>query len=800
MITPLLLVFVRNLKRHGVYKLLNVVGLATCMAVCLLILLLLQQEFSYDIYHKEANRIYRVLRYRVSSDAGNGYYSRGLEGPAGPAFLSEIPEVEAMTRFITRPMWAGISNRGFKVSGTIADDNFLTFFTFPTIHGRTVSQITPGTVYLTERLAKKLFGSIDVVGRSIRIEFKWLEGDFLIADVLRDPPSETSAELLFDLVVSRHASTSESISFNWENWRHSSQSFFIYTFIRLTSGTTPENLREKLDKLASRHWAKGVSNQERYDLLPLLRTHLYAKHDFKLSRAKFHPPFGDIYHCYALAFAGGFLLLIACINFVNLVTAHAEDRALEVGIHKVLGATRLHLAKQFLFAMFLMSTCSSILAMVLAQAAIPLLNGFFVTNLSLNFWSWIFCLIMAIVTGLCAGVYPALFLSNLHPSQALKKSRTISIGRSYLRQGLVITQFTIAVVLIIVTLIVQAQMYNIRTINLGFKKDGLVVIPLFREDQSLLDKFETIRARFLESPDVVGFTASAYPPGWENTRDVRKVNRPGMVDSITVHRLPVDHDFTNVYDISIREGRAFSPNERDRDKYLLFNQTASQRLGGLGIGDIVQVRNSDYTVIGIFEDFHNNTLYNPIGPLFLEYSVTYNYVTLDIQTENIQRTMDFLEDIWKAYLPNRSFEFQFLDEHLDLFYSKERRIQQVVTILSLLTIFVACFGLLGLIAHTVQVRNKEIAVRKVLGASVPQIVLLLVKDQAILVIIANVIAAPIAYIIAENWLDQFAYRIDLGLGLFLIGGFLSLIIALTTIITQTIRAAQANSVNALRSE
>lgn len=788
---------VRDLKRQGIYTLINVFGLAVGMAVCLLVLLFLQREFSYDGFHKDGANIYRMTRYRVPLHGGTPFYAKGLEGPAGPLLVAEIPEIEAITRVLTREMWGGTKEKGFDVRGAIADPNFLSFFTFPTVTGQAVSELKPGAVYVTARFAKKLFGTLDVVGQMIRMEYKWLNGDFYIADVLQDVPDVSTSDLSFDIVIHRDEITQRWVKDSWlVEWRDRTP--IIRTFARLMPGVAPENLRTKLDAFAKRHLGDRVARNDYYEFVPLGRVHLYGQRDYGWSLGPLDTPaLGDIYYCYAVGAVGGFLLFIACVNFVNLSTARAEDRALEVGVRKAVGATQGELVVQFLIETFTLTLLATGLSVGLALALIPYVNGLMGTSLVLNGWSWIFLGVMMVFAGLAAGVYPAFLLASFRPDQVLKSGRSVSSGRSVLRQGLVVGQFVIAVVMVIVTLVVQAQMQFVQAHDPGFRKQGLVVLPLYWQDRLLQKKSDVIRERFLASPDVVGVSASRYPPGWGG--DPIVVSRPGIVDSVNVYELAADHDFTRIYDIAILDGRAFTRADQELPRVMV-NQTAARILGDVKPGDTVLAWHTDFEVVGIFEDFHNKSLHIPIRPLLIMCAENFYFITLDIRSDNMQRTLRFLESVWKEFLPTRAFEFEFFDDHLAHWYRKEMQTQHVLMALSSLTILVACLGLLGLIAHAVRGRVKEIGVRKVLGASVGQIVLLLLKDLAKPVLIANVVAWPVAYVVANHWLERFAYRIDLGLDLFLMGGALALMIALATVVIQAFRAAQANPVAALRNE
>ncbi len=421
-------------------------------------------------------------------------------------------------------------------------------------------------------------------------------------------------------------------------------------------------------------------------------------------------------------------------------------------------------------------------------------------SLQLNAWSVVGAALLALFVGLIAGIYPAMFLSSFAAVQVLKGSGQKTGGRSQLRRSLVTFQFAISVALVIGTLIAWQQTNYIRTRDLGFAKEGLITMPLIKEDRRLREHFESIRDRFEASPDVLGATVSLSPPGYENNTDRSLVRRLDHADSMNVHYLPVDHKFTEVYNIPILEGRPLALTDKDQLN-LLLNQTAAQALGGAKPGTVLRVWGRDFTVIGIFKDFHNSSLHNPVRPLMLQYHrPEYDYVTVKVSMNNLPRTLDFLVSVWKDFVPAHDFKFLFVDDFLNNFYRGEMRTQKAFTYLSGLAIFVACLGLLGLIAYTTEVRTKEIGVRKVLGASSGNILILLLKEFAVLIIIASLLAWPAAYLFTRSWLDRFAYRIDLDPGVFLIGSLLVLLIAFCTISLQAIRAARANPVDALRYE
>ena len=794
----------RNLFRHRLYTLVNILGLAVGMAACILAGLFLQHEFSYNTWHRDIDRIHRVMRLRHPSGSGLSYYALGTQDRAGPTLADELPEIEDMTRFVTRPMWAGLEDHGFDVRGTVADPNFLRFFTFPLIDGSQPPELTPGSVYITESFAQKLFGTTDVIGRTLKIYYKWVEGEFHIGGILRDQPVATSGEFVFDLIINHEGTRGPAGSAWGRQWSPTTGFLILRTFVRLAPDVSLSSLRPKLQDFAHRHLGDGADPRDTYDLLPLRRQHLYARRDFQLQMDGLDRQaglvLGDINRCYTFGLVGAIILALACVNFVNLSTARGATRALEVGVRKAVGSTRAQLVTQFLGETVLLAGISAILSLAIVELILPIVNNLLISPLQLSAWSVVGAVMLALFVGLTAGIYPAVFLSSFVAAQVLKGSGQKIGGRSQLRRSLVTFQFAISVALVIGTLIAWQQTNYIRTRDLGFTKEGLITMPLLEKDRRLRRHFESIRDRFETGHDVLAATVSLFPPGAENTVDLTPIRRLDQADSVHVHYLPVDHKFTEVYNISILEGRPLALTDKDQFK-LLLNETAAQALGGVKPGTILRVWSRDFTVVGIFKDFHNSSLHNPVRPLMLRYQGrAYDYVTVKVRMDNLPKTLDFLASVWKDFVPAHAFKFLFVDDFLNNLYQGEMRTQKAFTYLSSLAIFVACLGLLGLIAYTTEVRTKEIGVRKVLGASSGDILILLLKEFAVLVIIASLLAWPAAYLFTRSYLDRFAYRIDLDPGVFLAGSLLVLLIAFCTISFQAIRAARANPVDALRYE
>lgn len=788
------------LRRHGVYTILNILGLAVGMAACLLVALYLRHEFSYDRQHEDIDRLHRVVRHFRPPDGSAEYDGMGLQFRAMHDLAQEIPEIETTTGFILRPMWAGLDDRGFDVRGMFARENFLEVLTYPLLSGGR-PKLAPSDVYVTESFARKLYGSTDVVGKPLKLYYKWIDTELQIAGVVRDIPATTSSEFKFDVLFDHRASNTEANDpFDHADWEPTTFWTVIRTIAKLAPGADPAATQPKLDAFARRHLGEEVGLPGTYRLMALERLHLYARQELAINMTNvIVEPFGDIDRCYALSLVGVFILLLASVNFVNLATARASRRGLEVGIHKACGATRSDLIRKFLGESILLSAGAAIAAVGLTYLLLPFASELLRASLEIDATIWLFAALLAVLIGLLAGFYPAIVLASFQPATVLKGSGQTSGGGSRTRQTLVVFQFTISVALIISVLVARSQMEFVRGLDLGFTQEGRIVLPVIKENQALRENFEPVRARFSQVQGVIDLTLTQFPPGHENDVDRVFVRKLGTTDSVNVHWVAVDERFTSVYDVEILEGRGIEPTDL-RGPNLVLNQTAANALGAVP-GDQVHAWGDDpFTIVGIFKDFHNRSVHFPVRPLLLEYWTSLDFVTVKVDGRNLSETIQGLESAWRDIHPNRVFKYEFLDEHIAAFYEDDVRSQRAFTLLATLAIVIACLGLLGLIAFTTEIRNKEIGVRKVLGSSTAQIVVLLLRDFARLVAIATLLSWPIAWVVSQEWLQNYAYRIELGPVPFVLGGLIALIVALATISIQSVRAANMDPTDALRTE
>jgi len=810
-----LLVAVRNLLRHKVYSSINVSGLAIGMASCILIALYIEEEFSYDRYHENADRIYKVLR-ETRGTGGNRSFSSGTSGALAPSLRSDFSEVQAAVRIWNTwgGVWVNYEDRMFRQAFCLADANVLDVFTFPLVKGDPkVALDDPFSVLLTEEMAQKFFGDEDPVGKVITVENRHLGGDYTITGILRDMPRNSSpfwkTGLQFDFLTSTAVVSRQIVRQPWEGWNRGSSWFPIKTYVVLPEGHSPEALEKKLPDFMERHLGAEIRQRSTYRLQPLTRIHLYSGVDYG------RPGMGGITFVYLLGAIAFFILVIASVNFMNLATARYTTRAKEVGMRKVAGAHWRQLVQQFLGESVLLSLLALLLAIGLVEFVLPAFNAVFDKDLSLidNLRASVVLTLIgfALFVGLLAGSYPAFFLSSLKPAAALKGALRPGSKGLWSRKGLVVFQFALSILIIIGATVVHLQVDYIHHKDLGFRKDHILLLPVFYQardsgtasGESLARDYNLVKQAFSQHPNVLKASASATygtAGGWQ-TGTILPEGHDGS--GLRMPVLGVDEDFLDTYEIELLSGRQFSKDiTSDLSEAFILNETAVKRFGWTDpIGKRLEWGNRLGTVIGVVRDFHHQSLRQEIGPLVLCMSPSrFGYISLKIRSENISATMEFLKERWKRFVPNRPLDARFIVDNVDGRYGAEVRFSQISGVFSLLAIFISCLGLFGLVSFNVEQRTREIGVRKTLGASVSRILFMLTRESLKWVLAANLIAWPVAYYAMDRWLQGFAYRVDLDLWIFLLGGTLALVIALATVSYQAFRAAVANPVDALRYE
>ena len=806
-----LIIALRNLNRQKTFSAINILGLAIGLGTCILIVLYIQDELSVDSWHAKGDRIYQVIR--ETRAGGQSDYLPYTSGALARAFERDFPEVEKAVRLMWVFLDVHLGEKKFDMSVCVADPEMFEIFDFPFVRGNLETAFpNPNAIAITESAAKVLFGDEDPIGKTITAESNHHGGERTITAVLKDVPHNST--LQFDY-VSTGGFTSPGAKYAWENWIPTDGWRPVNTYLLLREGADPKGLVAKFPELIDRYMGAEIARTNAYHLQPLERIYLYSRKDYDLEW------YGDIDRVYQFGAIAVLVLAIGCINFTNLTTAQSARRAHEVGLRKVSGAYRSQLMGQFLGESVLTALVALVLALVAVKFVLPEFNAFFFMQIELNLSSDPLLVIpligIAIFVGLLAGVYPAFFLSAYEPAETLKGAFRAGSRGQWIRKGLVVVQFTISIILLASTGVIYQQLDYIRNKNLGFNMEQMVLIPIFVLDQEtksdpgqkLAARYATVKEAFRAHPNVLEVTAYRWGLGWGGgiIRTLRAEGHEG-----TDWRMPlleVDEDFLDVFQIGLVEGRKFDPIAfpTDTSRAFIINKTAVERLGwddpvGKSFEWIDRVRNRKGTVIGVVQDFHFSSLRDEIGPIALtiRHQQFYN-LGVRVKAEGMEETLAFFEETWKQFVPaDQPFEYMMWDQQFEYMYSAEQRAQALTLLSSGMAILLACMGLFGLAAFTVEQRVKEIGVRKVLGASVSNIVMLISRTFAIMVLIANLYAWPITYFAMRRWLDGFAYHTELSWWIFVLSGAVALAIALFTVSFHALRAALSNPVEALRHE
>jgi putative ABC transport system permease protein len=789
----------RNARKNTGYSLLNATGLAIGMACCLFILLYVKDELSYDRFHEKGDRIYRI----TSRIEGNDNPTPPMPltiFPIATTLLQDYPAVEQAVRikkdevFVSRE-----AIRFYENDFIFADASFFEIFTFPLKKGDPAKALTnPYSVVLSEETAQKYFGSQDPLGQSLTLNDTL---ECLVTGVLSPMPS--NSHLTFDLVASLEtllAANRVNLQRQFLWW-----SFNYYTYVVLDENASRQEVSRRLFHFGDEYipdLQERFGREHRYDLQPLREIYLHSNLAFEFGQTS------DILYAYVLSGVAGLILVIACINFINMSTARSAQRAREIGMRKTLGAWRSQLVRQLLGESILTAVCAMIMARVLMEFFLPAFNDLSGKELSIDIsqdLSLLFGLIgMTLFAGLLAGSYPAFVLSRFKPVSILGAAGAWTPKRSHLRKTLVVFQFAASIVLIVGAIVLSSQLDFMLHKNLGFEQEQIVVIPL-HDNSGIRTRYEAVMEEIDEIPQVVNVSASGTVPGRPMPSIVFIPEGADETETQSINTLIADWGFIETFQMQMEAGRDFSRDfETDEQQGFIVNETAVQTFGW---GSAEAAVGKEFTwgwpgkrghIIGVVKDFHHSSLHQRIEPVVLHIQPSwFNYISVRMASQNLTETLSRLEAAWQGIAPDRPFEFFFLDRNLDLQYQNDRRLGNLFAVFSFLAIFIGCLGLFSLASLTLEQRTKEVGIRKVLGASGASIIGLFSKEFVKLVFWANVIAWPIAYFAMRHWLQAFAYPIDLEIGTFAIAGFASLSIALLTISVQSIRAAVANPVVSL---
>lgn len=781
-----LTITLRQMRKQKGYAFITITGLAVGMACCLLIVLYVQRELSYDRFHENADRIYRLTA--LVNDSNDRWAVTSY--PTGPLMQETFPEIERQIRLSMHPKQVSKNNevRFNEERLLMAENGFFQVFDYELLRGDPATALEkPFTLVLTESTARKYFGDDDPLGQTLRIDD---EQDYEITGIAADPP--TNAHVVFDLIGS-FASYLVDLDPAQANYR------IAHTYFLLTQGSSPENLTTKFPDFIEQHESGFKPNA--FELIALTDIHLRGRFDNDIQ------PQSDIRYIYLFSAIALIILIIACINYMNLATARSVKRAREVGLRKVVGANRKQLVAQFLGESVVFAGLSVTLALGLVELLLPILNSFLEAPLAVPYntlWLWALLGGVVALVGLVSGSYPALFLSGFRPSAILQGSLGKQQGGA-LRHGLVVFQFAATVALIVAAVVIEQQLHYIQTARLGFNQEQVVIIPTQRNMDDNIVPFRNALAQHATIQNISLASSIPGEPTGITAYSPEQIEGYDKEQYIIFEMSSIDASFIETLGMSIAEGRNFDPQfPSDRTDAVLINEAAVQALGWTDpIGKSFTGRDgtSKQQVVGVVSDFHSKSMHETIGPMiFFMHPNPDWFVALKLNAADLSTVLPFLEETWNQFLPNRMFEYYFLDDHFAAMYRTEQRFGRLFASFAMLAILIACLGLFGLAAFTAEQRTKEIGIRKVLGATVGGLVLLLSKDFVKLVAIAFVIAAPLAYWGMETWLANFAYRISVGTATFGIAGLLALTLALGTVSYQAIRAALANPIESLRHE
>ena len=792
----------RNLLRRKIYSFINITGLAVGMACCLLITYYVQHELSFDRYHKNFNRIYRVTHaFRNVQDgeklppATPEQFQVWGNAPVGPALANDFPAIDKVAQF-TSPVDLLLQNGNTRIQEKnlyFIDSTAFDIFSWKMLEGDArTALVAPNSIVLTKSVAQKYFGNTNAVGKNLRVNNN---ESFLVTGVMEDVPS--NSQFTFNGLISMTTFRKwRAEIFDW--WGYVD----FYTYFTLTPNANISSISAKIPEFYKRH-----NTDPGYDIKfePLKDAYLH-------SVATRQPgPTGSLTNIYIFALIAFFILVIACINFMNLSTARSMERAKEVGVRKVLGAVHGGLIRQFLSESVMIALFAAILAVLIAHFALPVIGELSGKDFSsTNLFSWqmlVWISLFTIITGLFAGIYPAWFLSRFKTMLVLK-GVFYSTGKGIaLRKALVIFQFTLSMALIAGTGIIFSQLNHLRSHELGFKKDQMMVID-FGDDVGVQNKIETVKRALAAHPNVISVAASRAVPGEFLPNAYTEIqSADGQMKNNSPLIYEIDFDFIPNFQIPMVAGRAYSRDfPADSAKSMIINEAAARLYGYANPADAVGKKFSQWgregTIIGVVKDFNFRSLHLPVEPLTLRYGYPWSLgrISLLLKSENTRSTISDLKKIWDRESPQRPFLYSFLDESFSRQYETDAQFGKVFSLFSALAIFIACLGLFGLATFTAEQRTKEIGIRKVLGSSVTGIVTLISKDFIKLVAIAIVIAIPLTWWSMNQWLNDFAYRVHVGPGIFLIASAIAILVAVITISFQSVKAALANPVNSLRNE
>lgn len=808
----------RTLAKQRFYTIINVAGLATGVAACMVIVLFVINELGYDRHHEYASRIYRIngeIKF-----GGNHYKLAVAPAPLASVLLQDYPEVESAVRFRTRGTYLVKKSEtadNIKENNVVwTDSTFFRIFSVPVLEGNPNSALKdPNCIAISHRTAQKFFPDGNALGQLLILDNRW---PMKVTAVYEDMPE--TGHFVFDMLISLSGlDEAKSTNFLSNNFN---------TYVLLKEGTDVNTFESKLPGIVTKYVGPQAAevlggdftmekfiasgNKLEYTLMPLTDIHLHSDLTAEL-RAN-----GDVTYVYLFSAVALFILAIACINFMNLSTARSSNRAKEVGVRKVMGSLRSHLIRQFLTESVLLSIFSFLLSIGIAHILLPYFNELSQKSLSLPFGEPAFYLLMlgaTLVVGLLAGLYPSFFLSAFRPVNVLKGQVSLGMKSGFIRSALVVFQFVISIFLVIGTITVYRQLNYIQNKKIGFEKDQVIIV---QDAYALRKNIHAFKDEIARNSFILSGTITGFLPvnSWRNDNSHwPEGGQPTQENMVGLQTWSVDHDYVKTLGMKIKTGRFFSPEFPSDSSAVVLNESAIKQFGFAenplgrkiatftgnnpdGSPDLSSIR--AYTVVGVVEDFHFESLKQNITPLAFYLKASEGNVVFRFEAKNTQNVIETIEKTWKAMAPGQPFQYSFLDEDFSRMYDSEQRLGKTFAVFAGLAIVIACLGLFALTAFTAEQRTKEIGIRKVLGASVSSIVLLLSREFGKLIIIAFLLASPLAWFAINWWLKNYTFKVEIGILVYIMAGGFAFLIAWLTMGYQSIKAATSNPVQSLRSE
>ncbi len=786
----------RNLLKHKLYSFINIGGLAVGLASFILVFLYVQHEFSYDGFYKNANQIYRVYQKQEGNVFLGTEFFAVTPVQLATAMRNEFPEVASATSIEEQSALLGFNGQSFYEKGLAGDSEFFQVFSIPFLQGDSKTALRHlKSIILTKSLASKIFGDNEIIGKQLKFQ----NGeDYTVTGVINDAPSNSSFE--YSYIINIESITWYAAQLARTKWNNNS----MHTFFVLAEGVNPNQLQQKLPALFKKYQDpqeySAYPFKDQYFIQPISEIHLQSHLNFDIGVK------GNSKYIYLFSIIAIIILLVACVNYMNLAVARSINRAREVGLRKVVGALRSQLIMQFLGESVLITILALGFALVLVQLSLPVFGQLIERTIELNFFEHEFfiptLLVVVIFIGILSGSYPALIMSSLRPINVLKGKVLGRLSGFRLQHWLIVTQYVASISLIVCSVVIYHQLQYMQQKELGYTKENIIVIQA--RDQSLFQNYEAIRNEWLQQPRILEATTSSQLPVNITASSVLNLTSEGTDQKLAIYVARADYEFLSVFGITLTSGRNFSREiMSDKEEGCIINETAARTLGWTAneaTGKQFSTSDGTRTIIGVIKDFHMHSMHLPIHPLMITLQHNYGgFISVKVKPQDLSKTLALLETSIKKYSAY-PMEYQFLDDHFNQLYKSDMKLGEIFGFFTIISILIASLGLFGLAAFTSGQRTKEIGIRKVLGASAKSIVVLVSKDFLGLILIAFLISIPFAWYAMHIWLQDFAYRIEMEWWMFAGAGFGALLIAKISIAYQSLKASLTNPVDSLKSE